>query len=79
MNVSVISGRIDRRGVELQYQPNGKPALSFTLLVDNGERDGKKFTLPIAVTVYGNACEGLAGSLEPEDNVVARFGWARGG
>jgi hypothetical protein len=69
MNVSMISGRIDRRGVELRYQSNGKPELSFTLLIDNGERDGKKFTLPVAVTVYGSTCEGLATSLEAEDLV----------
>jgi hypothetical protein len=69
MNVAIVSGRISPRGVELRYQSSGKPELSFVLLVDNGERDGKKFTLPIAVTVYGNASEGLAASLEPDDLV----------
>jgi hypothetical protein len=69
MNVSHYSGRISTRGVELRYQSNGKPELTFTLRVPNGERDGKRFTLPVAVTVYGHVCEDLAASLEPNDLV----------
>jgi hypothetical protein len=69
MNSSHYSGRISTRGVELRYQANGKPELSFLLLVPNGERDGKKFTFPVAVTVYGHSCEDLAASLEPHDLV----------
>ena len=69
MNVSHYSGRISNRGVELRYQASGKPELSFLLLVPNGERDGKRFTLPVGVTVYGHMCEDLAASLEPNDLV----------
>ena len=53
----------------MRYKPNGKPELSLRLSVPNGERDGKRFFLPVDVTVYGQACEGLAEALERDDLV----------
>jgi hypothetical protein len=53
----------------LRYQANGKPELSLRLSVSNGERDGKRFSLPVDVTVFGQACESLAESLERDDLV----------
>jgi hypothetical protein len=53
----------------LRYQANGKPELSIRVSVPNGERDGKRFYLPFDVTVYGQACESLAESLERDDLV----------
>jgi single-stranded DNA-binding protein len=68
MNVCSVSGRLTWQP-ELRHQPNGKPELSLRLSVPNGERDGKRFFLPVDVTVFGQACESLAECLEPNDLV----------
>jgi single-stranded DNA-binding protein len=68
MNVCCLSGRLTRRP-ELRYQASGKPELTLSLTIPNGERDGTQFYLPYDVTVYGQDCEPLAESLDEGDLV----------
>jgi single-stranded DNA-binding protein len=68
INKTMLLGRISDYGCEISWRENGKPEVTFALLVEE-LRDGKTYKTFVPVLVIGPKAEDLAETLEPGDLV----------
>jgi single-stranded DNA-binding protein len=69
INRVILLGRVGDYGCKISWKENGKPELTFTLLVEE-LRDGKTYKTFVPIQCIGPKAEDLAETLEPHDLVL---------